>query len=201
MSGDVPGLPSYSISLSLFIRFASPFDFNSKFYKIPLNFFHRVRDITRLGKTFGDFSDPTLNFYQTLVLYRFKNMWEREYQTWSFKVISFTNIKRSWALNVDIITQGSSRGQYILYFALLQTCADFSLSIELWLSRWWGLHNGPCARLCRGYKFKSSAPSIVSWDSYNTWNVACTDLAEHNLVLRTSLEIFLVLSSLLASAC
>ena len=45
-----------------------------KIYKLPLNYCHRVTNITSFVKHLGNFSDHTLNFYENLVLYFFKNM-------------------------------------------------------------------------------------------------------------------------------
>ena len=48
-----------------------------KLYESPLNWYHRVIDITSFENISESFSDPTLNLYQNLVLYRFKKYYKR----------------------------------------------------------------------------------------------------------------------------
>ena len=67
-----------------------------KIFKSPPNCFDTwgLR-INSFEKYFGNFSDPTLNYYQNLELYRFKKtfIWERKYPTWYSMLILFTNIE------------------------------------------------------------------------------------------------------------
>ena len=58
-----------------------------------------------------------------------------------------------------------------LCLALLQSCTDYSLSVALWITRRFGLYDGPCLNLLRGDRVlipvpsdcKSGTPSAL-WD-------------------------------------
>ena len=85
LSGDVPRLPSYGIYISQLVRFArrctSVLDSILKISKLLQNYLHRVTDITNFEK------HHTPNFCRNLVIFRSKNMWQKESLTWSSTVI------------------------------------------------------------------------------------------------------------------
>ena len=91
LSGDVPRLPSYGIYISLLVRFArcctSVLDFHSKNIQILQNCWHRVIDITSFEKHLESSLDHTLNFCRNLVIFRSKNICQKESLTRSSTVI------------------------------------------------------------------------------------------------------------------
>ena len=91
LSGDVPRLPSYGIYISQLVRFArcctSVLDFHSKNLQLLQNCWHRVIDITSFEKHLGSFLDHTLNFCRNLVIFRSKNICQKESLTRSSTVI------------------------------------------------------------------------------------------------------------------
>ena len=62
------------------------------------------------------------------------------------------------------MTQGSSRRQYVFYLADLQSCADFSLRIVIWLTRRLVLHDRHCPNLHRGNKVTELCPRLRKCD-------------------------------------
>ena len=65
-------------------------------------------------------------------------------------------VKRLWRRSY---LQGIIEKTIGIHFALLQPCADFSLSIAFWQTRRWALHDGSCWNLRRGDKVPSFVPS------------------------------------------
>ena len=82
LSGDVPRLPSYGIYISQLVRFArcctSVLDFLLKISKLLQNCWHRDIDITSFEKHLESSLDHTLNFCRNLVIFRSKNICQKE---------------------------------------------------------------------------------------------------------------------------
>ena len=91
LSGDIPRLPSYGIYISQLVRFArcctSVLDFHSKISKLLQNCWHRVIDITSFEKHLESSLDHTLNFCRNFVIFRSKNICQKESLTRSSTVI------------------------------------------------------------------------------------------------------------------
>ena len=95
LNGDVPRLPSYGIYISQLVRFArcctSVLVFIQKISKLLQNYWRRVIDITSFEKHLESSLDHTLNFCRNLVIFRSKNICQKEPLTRSSTVIYFTN--------------------------------------------------------------------------------------------------------------
>ena len=90
LSGDVPRLSSYGIYISQLVRFArcctSVLDFHSKNFQILQNCWHRVIDIQSSEKHLESSLDHTLNFCRNLMIFRTKNICQKESLARSFTV-------------------------------------------------------------------------------------------------------------------
>ena len=60
----------------------------------------------------------------------------------------------------------------VLCLALLQPCADHSLSVALWLTRRLGLYDGPCQTSSLATGSWSPPPLFVIRDSFSRWTWA-----------------------------
>ena len=91
LSGDVPRLPSYGIYISQSVRFArcctSVLDSILKISKLLQNYLHRVTDITNFEKHLESSLDHTPNYCRNFVIFRSKNMCQKESLTRSSTVI------------------------------------------------------------------------------------------------------------------
>ena len=91
LSGEVPRLPSYGIYISQLVRFArcctGVFDFHSKITKLLQNCWHRVLDFTSFENHLESSLDHTLNFCRNLVIFRSKNICQKESLTRSSTLI------------------------------------------------------------------------------------------------------------------
>ena len=105
-------------------------------------------------------------------------------RVWMSKVSLFN----SSGLYVDSITKGSSRRQKVLYLAPLQLCTYSSLSIALWLTRRWGLHDRPCPNSRRDDKLFPFW-LLVGTPTALRPTLVYENCAEHSLLLRMSLDI------------
>ena len=90
-SGDVPRLQSYGIYISQLVRFArcctSVLDFHSKNLQITSKLLTQGFRYHKLRKTFGKYLNHTLNFCRNLVIFRSKNIPQKESPTRSSTVI------------------------------------------------------------------------------------------------------------------
>ena len=91
LSGDVPRLPSYGIYISQLVRLLGvvlAFWISIlKISKLLQNYWHRVIDITSFEKHLESSLDHTLNFCRNLVIFRSKNICQKESLTQSSTVI------------------------------------------------------------------------------------------------------------------
>ena len=91
LSGDVPRIPSYGIYISQLVRFAkcctSVLDFHSKNLQITSKLLTQVIDITSFEKHLESSLDHTLNFCRNLVIFRSKNICQKESLSRSSTVI------------------------------------------------------------------------------------------------------------------
>ena len=87
LSGDVPRLPSYGIYISQLVRFVRCWISILIISKLLQNCWHRVIDITSFKKHLESSLDHTLNFCRNLVIFRSKNICQKESLTRSSTVI------------------------------------------------------------------------------------------------------------------
>ena len=89
LSGDVPRLPSYGIYIWLdLLGVVLAFWISIlKISKLLHNYWHRVIDITSFEKHLESSLDHTLNFCRNLVIFRSKNIFQKESLTRSSTVI------------------------------------------------------------------------------------------------------------------
>ena len=91
LSGDVPRLQSYGVYISQLVRFArcctSVSDLNSKNIQRTSNLLTQGYRYHKLRKHSESSSGYTMTCCQNLVKYRFKNMLQKESDTWSSTVI------------------------------------------------------------------------------------------------------------------
>ena len=91
LSGDIPRLPSYGIYISQLVRFVGVvlalWISILKISKLLRNCWHRVIDITSFEKHLESSLDHTLNFCRNLVIFRSKNICQKESLTRSSTVI------------------------------------------------------------------------------------------------------------------
>ena len=78
-----------------------------------------------------------------------------------------------------------------LGLAIAIWCANFPISIAIWLTRRWGLHNGRCPNLCRGDRVLNLLPSDCKSGLLQPLDHSSrADCAEHSFHLWMSLDIF-----------
>ena len=163
--------PSYGYYISQLIR--SPrcstcvLDFHTRNLRKTFKFLTQGYRYQKLRKTSWKYPDPTLNFYRNLVLYRFKDMYQKESSLKSFMMILFTNYLGSGAQIISLHREqkikrrrcrqydpGSIEKTIGLVLGPSTATKAFALSIALWLIIRRALHN-----LKRGDRVPSFVPS------------------------------------------